>query len=450
MSVRPGEPLCDSRGLRLGTAVPAAADAVETALHRLFMADASPLPALEAAAQADPQWALPLMMRAGVQLAQADPALFDEARDWLERAQPLLAEAPARERGHWQALLAAAEGRWRAACQLWDDLLLAHPLDALALWGAHQADLVLGDAHHLRARPARVLAEWSSDDALYPHVLGLYAFGLAQDQHGSQAEEVARRALALTPDVPGAVHAVAHVMDLQGRSEDGTAWLRQHQAIWAEREDVAAHLWWHMGLFRLELMDLPGAHRLLDAHMEPAQLHSASQQRDAISLLWRMHLLGEEVGARFELLLRTHPPDEALAGRLAMHDVHMVLALVGADHLVQAERWVARCAQQALREDDARRSNHGVARRAGLPLMRGLLAMAHGDPDAATQLLRAALPQLPRLGGSAAQRDVFTLSLIVASSRTAHPAVGRALLNERRLCRADTPMTRQLTAWMRR
>jgi hypothetical protein len=48
-------------------------------------------------------------------------------------------------------------------------------------------------------------------------------------------------------------------MEMQGRFEDGAAWLRQHQPQWAEGNGFAAHLWWHKSLFRLEALDFQPA-----------------------------------------------------------------------------------------------------------------------------------------------------------------------------------------------
>ncbi len=110
----------------------------------------------------------------------------------------------------------------------------------------------------LRLRPARALPEWDEDDALFPYVLGLFAFGLEECNLYPQAEEAGRRATAGAARVPWAVHAVAHAMEMQGRFEDGAAWLRQQQPQWASDDNgFAGHLWWHLGLFRIEGLDAP-------------------------------------------------------------------------------------------------------------------------------------------------------------------------------------------------
>jgi len=60
---------------------------------------------------------------------------------------------------------------------------------------------------------------------------------------------------------------------------------------------------------------------------------------------------------------------------------------------------------------DARRRDHErheAAALAGLPEARGLAAFRTGTYDMAFEQLRRALPLLQRIGGSQAQRDVFT------------------------------------------
>lgn len=438
----PSAQLRDPRNQRLGTAVAAAADAAESALARMLSFQGRPEPELDAAIAADPGWGLPWLMKAGLCLAQDEARLLPQAEALLAHAAPLCASAPPREQAHLAALQAVAEGRWSQACRTWDELLLGHPRDALALHWAQHWDLCLGDTASLRLRPAQALPEWDEADPLFPQVLGLYAFGLEENNLYPQAEDVGRRAVNASPSAPWAVHAVAHALDMQGRFEDGTAWLRQHQPRWAEDNHFAAHLWWHMALFRLEALDIAGVHRLVDAHLSGGADLTLAQRLDAASLLWRMHLLDQDVGARFVQLLQEAPPAPEEAGHWAFHDVHLMLAWLGAGELVQAEAWLARCAARALQPQEARRSNHAVAREVGLPLMRGLLALARGEADQAVAQLQAVRPQWRRLGGSHVQRDVFDQTLMAAAARATHAPVGRALLNERLMAKPATPLTR--------
>ena len=425
----------------------AARDAAERALWRMMAFYDTPLADLDAATAADPGWVLPHIMRAGFLLSLTEAPLQAEAAAHLAQARALVHHANAREKAHLEAVQQVLEGRWHAACRTWDELLVEYPRDALALQWSQLWDFYRGDAVGLRQRPARALPEWNEQDPLYAHVLALYAFGLEENNLYPQAEEAGRRALSLDPRAPWAVHAVAHVMEMQGRFEDGAAWLRHHQPVWAEGNGFAAHLWWHKALFRLEALDTVGVLRLLDTHLAGPALQITLQRVDAASMLWRMHLLGEDVASRCSALLADWPLDEASAGHYAFNDVHAVLAMLAAGDLHRAEAWVARCAQRALNPADASRSNHLMAREVGLPLMRGLLSLARGDADGAVDAIAPVRAVAARFGGSHAQRDLIDQTLLAAAAQGGRRSLGRALINERSMAKPVTPLTRH---WMER
>lgn len=432
----------DLRGNPCSSRSRAALDAAEQALWRMMSFYDAPLADLDDATAADPGWLLPHLMRAGFLFSLTDPRLHGEAQAHLAQAQDLAQQATARERGHLQAVQCLAEGRWHAACRAWDEVLIDHPCDALALQWAQLWDFHRGDADALRGRPAQVLAAWDEGDPLFAYVLALHAFGLEECNLYPQAEEAGRRALAANPRVPWAVHAVAHVMEMQGRYEEGAVWLRQHQSQWAEGNGFACHLWWHKSLFRLEALDLQGVLRLVDAHLSGDALQLTLQRLDAASLLWRLHLLGEDVSGQAAGLVAGWPLADADAGHHAFNDCHVVMALLSAGEVARAEAWVAHCAQRALGAADARRSNHLMAREVGLPLMRGLLALVRGDADGAVDLIYRVRGVSQRLGGSRAQRDLIDQTLLAAAAQGGRRKLGRALVNERGLARAMTPLTR--------
>jgi tetratricopeptide (TPR) repeat protein len=416
--------------------------AVESATWRAMSFYDTPLADLDAAIAADPGWVLPHVFKAGFLASLTETALLPEAQRHLDAARTLVTPStPARERAHLDAVALVLEGRWCAACKAWDALLIEHPRDALALQWAQLWDFYRGDTAALRARPARALPEWDEDDPLYPHVLALWAFGLEENHRYDAAEEAARKALSIDPRAPWAVHAVAHVMEMQGRFDEGAAWLRAHQVHWAEGNGFATHLWWHTALFRLEGLDIAGTLRVVDGHLASDLLEIGLQRVDAASMLWRLHLLGADVAARARALADGWPRDGA-AGHYAFNDVHLLLPLLAAGDIARAEHWLARCAERAMNGNDARRDNHAVARELGLPLARGLIAFARGENDAAADLLYPLRAQLSRWGGSHAQRDVIDLTLLAACTRGGRRAMGHALINERILAKPVTPLTR--------
>ena len=436
----------DCRGVPSGSGSATARDAVEQALWRMMSFYDTPLADLDAAAAADEAWAVPPMMKAGFLLSLTEPALTAEAADCLALARTRLhSGSPERERAHVEALTCVLQGRWQQAGQRWDGILLEHPCDALALQWAHLWDFYRGDLVQLRARPARALPEWDPADPLHAGVLGLYAFGLEENREYAAAEDAGRQALQANPRTPWAVHAVTHVMEMQGRFDDGAVWLRQNKPHWAEDNGFAVHLWWHKGLFRLEAMDIAGALRLVDNHLSGQSLQVTLNRVDAASMLWRLHLLGADVSSRCQALLSGWALDPADAGHYAFNDVHAVLAFLGAGDVAAAERWVARCAERVLAAEEVRRDNHAMAREVGLPLMRGLLALARNEADAAVDAIYPVRQLAQRLGGSHAQRDLIDQTLLAAAARGQRSGPGRALLNERRMAKPTTPLTQH---WM--
>jgi tetratricopeptide (TPR) repeat protein len=432
-----------------GSTSPAARESVQRALWRMMSFYGTPLADLDEASQHDPAWPLPHLMRAGFLYSLTEPALLADADAALETATALSNAAsssafPAHERAHAVAIEHVAAGRWQAACRVWDESLLDRPHDALALQWAQLWDFYRGDAAGLRGRPARALAAWHEDDALYPCVLALWAFGLEENHRWAEAEEAARRALSLDPRVPWAVHTVAHTMEMQGRFEEGSAWLRSQQTHWAEGNGFSVHLWWHKGLFRLEALDVAGALRIVDGHLSGAeQIRIGLQRIDAASMLWRLHLMDTDVQAHARALVADWPAEPAHAGHYAFNDWHYVLALLVADERTAAEAWLARCAEQAMKPEDGARSNHTMAREVGLPLMRGVLALHAGDAAAAGEALYPVRAIAQRFGGSHAQRDLIDQTLIAAGcAPNGRRAIARALLDERLLAKPATPLTR--------
>ena len=428
----------DPRGIAVSTRSAAGIAATERALWRMMSFYGTPIDDLAEAHAADPGWPLPLLMHAGFLLSLTEPSLLPEARALLDRAEPMIVRANHRERDHLVALHTVLAGDWHGACREWEALLLQQPRDALALQWAHLFDFYRGDATNLRQRVARVLPEWDANDALYPYVLGQYAFGLEECQLYAEAEDAGRRALAGSAKVPWAIHAVAHVMEMQGRYPEGGAWMAQWQGDWTRDNGFASHLGWHQALFALEGLDHAEALRLFDAHLRPDPAQITLQRLDGAALLWRVHLLGVEVGGRWAALIDGWDLSDSHAGAYPFNDLHALLALIGSGDLARAQAWARQVATRAERSGG---SNRAIARDVGGPLMRGMLAFAQARYDAAIEALYPVRALASRLGGSHAQRDLIDQTLLAAAVRAVDKSVGRALLNERRLTKPETPLT---------
>jgi hypothetical protein len=428
----------DPRGNPVSTQSAVSLAATERALQKMMSFYGTPIDDLAEARAADPDWPLPLLMHAGFLLSLTEPSMLSDARVLLDRAEPMIGRANHRERDHLVALHTLLAGDWHGACREWEALLLQHPRDALALQWAHLFDFYRGDSTNLRQRVARVLPEWSAADPLYPFVLGQYAFGLEECQLYAQAEETGRRALAGGTKVPWAIHAVAHVMEMQGRFIEGSAWMLQWQDDWAKGNGFSGHLGWHHALFALEALDTAEALQLFDAHLHSAPEQITLQRLDASSLLWRLHLLGADVGSRWAVLATGWDLSESAAGAYPFNDLHALLALIGIGDFTRARTWSR---MVATRAEASAGGNRAVARDVGGPLMRGMLAFAQGRFDEAIDTLYPVRALAHHFGGSHAQRDLLDQTLLAAAVRALDKSAGRALLNERRLAKPATPLT---------
>ena len=426
----------DARGNPVGAASPAALVHAEQALWRMCSFFDAPLKDIDAAEAQAPKWMLPHVMRAAFLLTLTEPSLLPGVRVALDRAHALSDSACARERAHLGAVQRCAAGDWHGACAAWDAILVEHPRDLYALQWAHLFDFYRGDARNLRHRVARVLPEWPRDDALRPYLLGMYAFGLEECNRYEEAEAVGLEAVSGTAQVPWATHAVAHVMEMQGRYDDGIAWLRGRAADWSVGNGFSVHHWWHLALFHLEALDTPAALALYDAQIQAGPEAITLQRLDAASLLWRLQLLRVDVGPRWEALADGWPMTQGV-GHSAFNDAHAMMVLTAQQRFADARDLLNHAAARSSGVD----SNATMTREVGLPLMRGLLAFAQERWADAVKLLAPLRERAHRFGGSHAQRDVIDQTLLAAAGRAGERSLARALINERRLAKPATPLT---------
>ncbi len=425
------------RGNPVSTRSPAALAHAEVALWRMASFFDAPLADIDAALAEDPSWCLPHLMRASFLLTLTEPSLMGEARLALSKAQALMRHATDRERMHLAAATACANGQWRSACSLWQTILDTHPHDVFALQCAHLFDFYVGDAAALQSRPEQTLKRLETADPLRPYVLGMHAFGLEENALYAAAEAVGREAVSGTAKVPWATHAVAHVMEMQGRHIDGLQWLHQYESTWAEGNGFANHHWWHTALFYLEGMDIPAALALYDQHLSSAHASITLNRLDGAALLWRLHLLGADVGTRWLDVAQGWDLSPQAAGLSVFNDAHAVMVLLGQQRLNDSQALVLEVERRAT---SGSASEAAVAIQVGLPLLRGLLAFEREDFAEVMRLLWPLRAALHRIGGSHAQRDGVIQTLLVAALRSGETAISSLLLKERQ-GKQNTPLT---------
>ena len=77
-----------------------------------------------------------------------------------------------------------------------------------------------------------------------------YAFGLEESGDCRKAEEIARQALDLNPDLPWAIHALGHVYEETRPPEEGIEHMTTWKLHWID-SILSVHMTWHLCLFYL-------------------------------------------------------------------------------------------------------------------------------------------------------------------------------------------------------
>jgi tetratricopeptide (TPR) repeat protein len=395
---------------------------------------ADPVAAVDRALERDPGFVMGLALKGGIYATSSEKAAEPVLDEILARLESLVASANARERGHISALEAWRAGRFDVAIEDWGRILLEHPRDLIALQFAHLGDFLLGQSLTLRDRPARVLHAWDRKVPGYGYVLGMLAFGLEESGHYADAEKAGRDALDLNARDPWSVHAVAHVLEMQNRVDEGIAWLEGRAADWAPDNLFAFHNWWHLALYHLDRGDTARALELYDTRVRPKPSAVVLEMVDASALLWRLKLLGAETGERWDELAGSWTPNLA-DGYYAFNDVHAMMALVGANRFADARQMIGMLEQVAARAT----LNGEMTRLVGLPAARALLAFGEGRYQDALDHLMPALPVAQRHGGSHAQRDVLLLTATEAALRGGSQSAARALVSQRLSAKPVSP-----------
>jgi tetratricopeptide (TPR) repeat protein len=430
--------MTDRHGNAVSNGSRAAVDALDRAGQMILAFRADPLAEIDAALAAQPDFAMGHAFRAGLMVMGMERGAAEEAQRSVAAGEAIggLTE---REAAHLSAARAFADGDFALAHRRYGEIAAAHPRDLFALQVAHQLDFFLGDATALRDRPKAAMRAWRDGEDGFSWLLGMQAFGLEENGQYGAAEDAGRMALALEPGDAWAVHAVAHVMEMQGRDREGVVFLSRREADWTRSGLLAVHNWWHMALFHLEHGAFDQALAIYDRAVAPNPGAPSIELVDASAMLWRLWLRGVDTGQRFAAASEAW---EKLGGEgfYAFSDLHAVMAHLGAgreemaESVIAAMRWAA----------DGLGTNARLSREIGLPLAEGFRDLWRGRPAEAAERIAPVRRRAIAFGGSNAQRDVISLTLLEAAIRADDRALARSLAMERIAAKPESPFARQM------
>ncbi|RKT78392.1 putative NAD(P)/FAD-binding protein YdhS [Terracoccus luteus] len=290
---------------------------------------------------------------------------------------------------------------------------------------------------------------WDLVDGLAPAYgdhwwyISLLAFTRQDQGRFEEAGLLAESALFCEPSSGHAVHAQTHVLYETGRHEAGRVWLDHWVAESGREASHRAHFSWHAALHELATGDTEAVRRRYYSQLAPPTVTGVRALVDSASLLWRWRIttsdwdaatggsafVGESAPPPVQSVLDAAGPGLVDRPETPFVALHSALALAAAGDLGRLA---------ALRRHCASASDPTV-RTVVATVCDGLLAAGEGDWDTAALVLGDLQPQLVRVGGSAAQREVVeeTLLFALVSSGRAEAA---ARLLDARLDRRPSPL----------
>jgi tetratricopeptide (TPR) repeat protein len=331
------------------------------------------------------------------------------AQNAAQNARQFGAKATPREQAHAAALDAWIGGDLDRTLGIWEQILADHPHDVLAFRLAHFNNFWLGRPGEMRASVERVKPKWGRDLPGYGTILSCHCFSLEECGDYADAEVSGRAAIEIDPGDVWGTHAVAHIMEMQGRHAEGIAWLDELERNWDGAANLVHHLWWHRALFHLERREIDAVLDLYDrrfrnlgSELTLAQPDLYIDVQNAASMLFRLELLGIGVGDRWiEIADKAETRVGDCLSAFTLPHWMMALAATGRDEA--AHRMLD--AMRAFGTGEGTVAS--IVRDVASPVCEAVLAHRKGQYSRALDLMRPVLGEIYRLGGSHAQQDVL-------------------------------------------
>ena len=204
---------------------------------------------------------------------------------------------------------------------------------------------------------------------------------------------------------------MTHVFFEQGDSASGEdflgSWLRGVDS--PSTSDVL--LSWHLALFELAQGKYQETLDRYEDFIRPSVVaKSMSTLNDSASLMWRLQLYaGTTPDNSWQEVCDIAAPAAVRAG-VAFRDAHAALAFAGGGDYGRMEEMIDRL-QTAAEGGDS------FIREVVLPLVKGIAAFSQARYAESVRLMEPVFPELVRIGGSHAQREVFEDTMLEAYIR---------------------------------
>jgi len=428
--------LTDAQDLPVTTERPETIEAIDRFVHSFLGYGTDFQPILDAA-EDDPTCVVAQAHAAALMLFAETGDAADKARPYIRRGIEAAQQVTERERLYLWTISTWAAGDYGMSMTAHKALAQKYPRDIAAIKIGQVRAFSLGDSPGILSLGQAGLDANSENH--FAH--GMIAFGYEQCHQLREAEAAGRKAVEMDRRDPWAHHAVAHVMETEGRIEEGLAWMQGLADTWENCNSfMYTHNWWHVALFHLDRDDHASALETYDKRVWGRLKEYSQDQVNAVSLLARLQLHGVDVGDRWADVASYLAPrtDEHVDPFL---DLHYLYGLAKAGRDGEAAQLLTGLMAHAGKVKPVQQV---MWQQVAVPTARALISYVLGRFEEAADLLGQVLPNLHRIGGSHAQRDLFEQIHLDALIQAGRADAARTIVERRLARRPNIAHTRRL------
>ncbi len=431
----------------MGTGSQAAGEAFDRGIHSFACWRTDTFAHLDASIASDPDFAMARLAQGWILHTARSESFRPKIEGILAATEPMLSDADPRERIYHDGLKAAVGGFGIEAGTTLEAMLLEHPRDLFAHRLVQFELFWNGRSRWMRDIVERAAPQWDESVSDYGCFLSVRAFSNEECGEYELAERCGRAAVEIDPADCWGAHAIAHVLVMQGRIDEGVDWLLGLSQHWGNANQMRHHLWWHLCLFLLErgehsrILEILGTHiRNPESPLVKAVPDATIDIQNVASLLMRLELRGVDVSEHWPMLA------EICAGRIHNHanafsNAHDMMILAACGEFDLASQMLTSMREANALSDRSLTVSYATS---GIAVCEAVLAHRRSEYDRVVDLLAPVRHDLPLIGGSHAQRDIFFQMLVDAAHRTGRTGVVGLFLDDVRRIGFDQVEARSL------
>lgn len=399
--------LKDRYDLELSTTSTEARDHYVELIDKMLAADGQIQQTIDAVLDADPEMALAHAAQAREHMLYGRPK---EARSSAETAASFAKNASRREQQHVEIIRHLVTGQIPKSFELTLEHIQDYPRDAFVLNPASGVFGTIGFS-------GRVTRETDQIELLEPlkthygndwWFLTVYAFALLETGQWREARKLMEQSLEQRPTNSHGAHTFVHALFESGDDAEALSYMQDWIPNAPQDSLLRCHNWWHYALLLLVNGDQAGAYKALEENCLPGTTNSPSINvlTDSVSFLWRAELSGAERNLKhWQSLLEYY--DSQFRQPIVFVDAHIGLVFAALGDFERLDQCIDELT--ALGEN-----NRLPAGTTAASLTKAYRAFAKQDWSGAIELFEPMMEQLVRIGGSRAQRDLQTNTLLAA------------------------------------